>query len=89
MGKTIKAKFSKGVLKPIGKVDIQEGKEYMITIVEIPLRTKEDAFVKAAGSWKGTLDAEQLITNIYKDRLLSSRMEPSLWKYHIPTTTLI
>ncbi|MGA1869574.1 MAG: antitoxin family protein [bacterium] len=78
MGKTIKAKFSKGVLKPIEKVDIQEGKEYMIMIIEIPLRTSEDAFAKAAGSWKGTLDADQLITNIYKDRFLSPRMEPPL-----------
>ncbi len=78
MGKTIKAKFSKGVIKPLGKVDIEEGKEIIITITEVPSKPKSDAFKRSAGAWKGTVDAEKLIENIYADRLLSTREEPRI-----------
>ena len=78
MGKTIKAKFSKGVIEPMEEVDIAEGKEIIVTIIEIPFGAKEGAFKRAAGAWKGTIDAERLIRNIYTDRLLSPREEPKL-----------
>jgi len=78
MGKTIRAKFSKGVIKPLEKVDIEEGKEITVTITEVPLKPKKDAFERSAGGWKGTIDAEKLIENIYADRLLSTREEPRL-----------
>jgi len=78
VGKTIKAKFSKGVIKPFEKIDLAEGKEIIVTIIDIPCRSKEGAFKRAAGAWKGTIDAEKLISNIYKDRLLSTREEPKL-----------
>jgi predicted DNA-binding antitoxin AbrB/MazE fold protein len=78
MGKTVKARFSKGVIKPLEKVEIEEGKEITITIMEAPSKQKLDAFKKSAGAWKGTIDAEKLIENIYANRLLSTREEPRL-----------
>lgn len=78
MGRTIKARFSKGVIKPLEKVDIAEGKEITVTIMEVPSKHNLDAFKKSAGAWKGTIDAKRLIENIYKDRLLSTREEPRL-----------
>lgn len=78
MGKTIKAKFSKGVIEPMEKIDIAEGKELTITIIEIPSKREEDAFERSAGRWKGTIDAEKLIKDIYEDRLISTRNEPKL-----------
>ena len=78
MGKTIRARFSKGVIEPLEKVDIDEGKELMVTIMEVPSRTKEDVFEKSAGAWKGTIDAEKLIKDIYEDRLISTREAPKL-----------
>ena len=63
MGKTVKARFSKGVIKPLEKVEIEEGKEITITIMEAPSKQKLDAFKKSAGAWKGTIDAEKLIEN--------------------------
>lgn len=78
MGRTIRARFSKGVIKPLEKVDIEEGKEIMVTIMGVPSKHKLDAFKKSAGAWKGTIDAEKLIENIYADRLLSTRGEPRL-----------
>ncbi len=78
MLKTVRAKFSKGVIKPLEKVDIEEGKEITITIMQVPSKRKQDSFEKSAGTWKGTIDAEKLIENIYADRLLSTREEPRL-----------
>jgi len=79
MGKTIKARYTKGVIEPLEEVDIPEGKEISITIIDIPPVIREkDAFERSAGAWKGTIDAEKLIENIYADRLLSTREEPKL-----------
>ena len=33
---------------------------------------------RSAGGWKGTIDADELIKNIYADRLISTRPEPRL-----------
>lgn len=79
MGKTIRARFSKGVIKPLEKVDIDEGKEITITIVEVPASLKkEDVLETTAGGWKGLIDAEELKKNIYADRLISTRPEAKL-----------
>jgi hypothetical protein len=47
-------------------------------IVEVPARENREAFRRAFGSWKGTIDAEKLIHNIYEDRLIYTRPEPRL-----------
>jgi len=48
MGKTVKAKYSKGVIAPMEKIDVAEGREIMVTIMKVPLKTKEDAFERSA-----------------------------------------
>lgn len=78
MRRTVKAKFSRGVITPLEKIDIEEGKEIIITITEPPPKARLDAFKRSAGAWKGTVDAEALIENIYGDRLLSTREEPRI-----------
>jgi hypothetical protein len=50
----------------------------MVTIMNVPLKTKEDVFERAAGAWKGTINAKKLIKDIYEDRLLSTRKKPAL-----------
>ena len=67
MEKRIKAKFLEGIFKPLEKVELEEGKEVIMTIKEIPKETK-DAFENAAGSWKGLVDTERLIKDIYESR---------------------
>ena len=64
MGKTLRARFSKGVIKPLEEVDVADGKEVFVTIVEVPTSSKEDAFERSDGGWKGTIDAEKLIKDI-------------------------
>ena len=78
MGETIRARVKGGVLEPLDKVDLPEGKEVLVTIVEVPARGNREAFRRAFGRWKGTIDAEALIRNIYDDRLISTRPEPKL-----------
>ncbi|MEB3759251.1 MAG: antitoxin family protein [Desulfurococcales archaeon] len=34
MSKVIKVKYEKGVLKPLGNVDLEEGKEYKVIVEE-------------------------------------------------------
>jgi predicted DNA-binding antitoxin AbrB/MazE fold protein len=78
MGGTIRARFTRGVLEPLERVDLPEGKEVTITILDIPSGRDFEAFRRSAGGWKGTIDAEALIRNIYADRLISTRPEPRL-----------
>ncbi|MEB3766090.1 MAG: antitoxin family protein [Desulfurococcales archaeon] len=35
MSKVIKVKYEKGVLKPLGNVDLEEGKEYKVIVEDI------------------------------------------------------
>ena len=58
------------------EIDIPEGRELTITIIETPSKREKDAFERSAGRWKGTLDIEKLIKDIYNDRLISTRNEP-------------
>lgn len=78
MGKTIRARVKGGVLEPLEKVDLPEGKEVLVTVVAVPARRSGDGLRRSFGRWKGTIDAEALIRNIYADRLISTRPEPKL-----------
>ena len=78
MGETIRARVKGGVLEPIEKLDLAEGEEVLVTIVGAPTRHDREAFRRAFGSWKGTIDAEKLIHDIYEDRLIATRPEPKL-----------
>ena len=78
MGLTIRARMKGGKLEPLEKIDLPEGKEVLVSVIEVPGTLDFDAFRRSAGSWKGTIDAEELIRNIYADRIISTRPEPKL-----------
>ncbi len=78
LAKTIRARFHDGKFEPLEDVDLPDGREVTLTIVEAPSTQDFAAFSRAAGAWKGTLDAEGLIRDIYADRLLATRPEPRL-----------
>ena len=67
MEKTIKARFSNGVIKPLEDLAIEEGKELTITISDAPAGSEKtlEALRKSFGGWKGLIDAEELKRNIY------------------------
>ena len=69
MATTIKARFSRGVIEPLEKVEIPEGEEITVTI------EGRDPLDATFGGWKGLIDAEALKRNIYEDRLIATRPE--------------
>ena len=71
MARSIKARFSKGIIKPLERLELEEGKELIVTITELSLVTAADSFERSAGGWRGTINAEKLTEDIYTDRLIS------------------
>jgi predicted DNA-binding antitoxin AbrB/MazE fold protein len=78
MGRTIRARVKHGLVEPLETIDVPDGTEVTVTISEVRSIDDFEAFQRAAGSWKGTIDAEELIRNIYADRLISTRPAPRL-----------
>ena len=78
MGRTIRARVKNGVLEPLENLDLPEGEEVTVTIQELPSKRDLEVSRRAAGGWRGTVDAEALIRNIYADRVLTTRPEPRL-----------
>lgn len=78
MGSTIRARVKGGVLEPIEPLEIADGNEVELAIVAVQRQPNMDAFRRAFGSWAGTLNADQLIRDIYEDRLITTRPEPRI-----------
>lgn len=78
MGGTFRARVRRGMLEPVEKLDLPEGKEVTVTILDVPSERDFEAFRRAAGGWRSTIDAEKLIRDIYADRLIATRPEPRL-----------
>ena len=70
MEMTIRAKFKNGVIEPLEKLELEEGREFLITVKD--LLGPKDRFEESMGSWKGRIDCEQLIKDIYESRRLSA-----------------
>lgn len=75
---TIRAKVRSGRLEPLEKINLPEGKEVAITILRTVPTLDRSAFRRAAGKWKGTVNAAALIRHIYADRLIATRLRPRL-----------
>ena len=54
------------------------GPQVCPTGLDEPSTADREAFRRAAGGWKETVDADTLINNIYESRLLSTRPVPKL-----------
>ncbi len=79
MNKTIRARFSKGAIRPLEKLELHEGESLTITIVREPeVGRVLKALRSTAGAWKGTHDADELKKNIYSDRLVRTRGETKI-----------
>ena len=78
MGDTIRARVRGGMLEPIDRIELREGDEVTVTIIDLPSRQDLAAFARARGGWRSTIDADALIRGIYESRLVSTRPEPRL-----------
>jgi predicted DNA-binding antitoxin AbrB/MazE fold protein len=78
MAETIRARVKAGMLELLEKINLPDGTEVSVTIKETAPVADREAFRRAAGGWKDTVDAEALIDNIYASRLVSTRPVPKL-----------
>lgn len=81
MSKTIRAKFSHGVFKPLEKVELPEGEELEIIIgkeeAKEEFKEEKDPLDTTFGAWSD-IDCETLKKNIYADRQIHTRPEVKL-----------
>lgn len=68
MSGTVRARMKRGNLELLDKVNLPEGKEVSVTIIDTSAADDVEVFERAAGSWKGTIDADTFIGQIYADR---------------------
>ena len=74
MTRKVRARVRAGVLEPLDAIDLPDGTEVTLTIEEVPDRTAADeAFARAWGGWRGLVDADKLIKEIYEARLRPGR----------------
>jgi predicted DNA-binding antitoxin AbrB/MazE fold protein len=67
--RTIKARFSKGKIEPLEKLDMAEGEELIVTISnKSSLAKNKDPLDSTFGGWIGLIDGEELKKNIYGRR---------------------
>jgi len=72
MSGTVRARFKAGVLELLETVNLADGDEVSITLIESSKndvskdRGMRDALEATAGSWKNLVDAEELKRNIYE-----------------------
>ena len=78
MSGTFRARMKRGHLELLENVDIPEGRELSVTIIDTSAKDDAEAFKRSAGSWQGTIDADALIEDIYNDRMVSTRPVPRL-----------
>ncbi len=67
------------MLKPRERLNLEDGEEVVLSISSP--RVSEDRLAvmwSSAGSWKGTVDAEKLIEEIYASRLAGTSEAPEL-----------
>ncbi len=60
------------LLEPLPMV-LRDGEEVTITLSKRASKPDPDAFRRAAGGWKGNVDADSLIKAIYDSRLVKSK----------------
>lgn len=69
MGKEIRAKYFRGKIELLENVELEEGEEIFITVRKAPSpEAARDAFQRAAGSWRGTLDFDAYLKDLYDSR---------------------
>jgi predicted DNA-binding antitoxin AbrB/MazE fold protein len=76
MSRVIRARAKRGMFEPLEPIAVPDGTEVTVTIPEP--RSAEDVriFHSSTGSWKGLVDADALIRDLYERRLRGSRPEP-------------
>ena len=82
---TVRARYENGVLTPLEPLDLEEGKEVLVSVQdghiaktgkeELDYETRLERFLSAAGGWKDIV-SEDFIEMIYESRITGSRYYP-------------
>ena len=67
MIRTIRARYRNGVIEPLEDIDIEDGTEITITVSE-PIAGAAERIKRSFGGWKGLIDADQFLRDIYESR---------------------
>ena len=70
MAITVKGLYNRGIIKPLGNVNIKDNAEVLITFPDTVKKEVKIPFASAAGSWRD-MDTEKLKTQIYESRRIS------------------
>ena len=77
--KSIRATYSDGVLKPRERLELEDGAEVVLSISrQTASEDRLAAMRSSAGGWKGTVDAEKMIEEIYAARLAGTSDAPEI-----------
>ena len=77
MSKAIKAIYRNGLIEPLEEIELPDGAEITITVSEGKC-ISENGLDRSFGGWKGLIDAEEFLRNVYADRDISTRREVKL-----------
>lgn len=71
--KIIRAKYRKGIIEPLEKLEMEEEEEVQISAPSLPTNERSRNTIKApAGALRKTVDCDELIKEIYKTPRLSA-----------------
>lgn len=73
MEKTIRARYKKGLIEPLEKLELEEGEELEITVSSLPGSERAREAIRAtAGAWREVVDCDELVKGIYDNRRVSA-----------------
>ena len=73
MVQTVTAKYEDGFLKPTTALDLDEGDVVVVTISGRRITAKDvEVSRSSAGAWRGKVDANKLIADLYEARIQGS-----------------
>lgn len=76
MLKTLRAKYTKGIIKPLEKLHLKEGKEITIVISEPTKQSRKKNAIEATfGAWKGLMDKEAVKKGLAENRRISRHVQ--------------
>jgi len=74
--RSVHARVRGNSLDLLDPIPLSDGDEVLVTISQPVPAADSDAMRRAAGAWKGMVDADVLIANICADRLVATRPSP-------------
>lgn len=74
MIESVKAKYEDGVFKPSEELEVEEGAEVELVVTGRRISAEDvEASKSTAGLWKGKVDVDRVIREIYNDRTVGTQ----------------